>query len=229
MNNTQSEPPPIPVPWTARDVWSGMGCMGLWMLILVILQFALSRLNVKVEMGVFLIFSEVVLILPVWLLGIRKYGVRWERIGLRRFAPRFIGLGMALLGASYLFNIVYSLLVLTPLHQTMQGDLMNTLGKSTWSIWLWVGGVAVAPFVEEVFFRGFIFGGLRNRYTWQTAAVMSAALFSLVHLQWTSILPIFVIGFFLAYLYERSHSIWPGIMVHMLINGLGFIAAYFLY
>jgi hypothetical protein len=93
---------------------------------------------------------------------------------------------------------------------------------------LLVGGAILAPLVEEIFFRGFVFAGLRQRWNWQKAALISAGLFALVHFVPTSVIPIFILGFIFALLYQASGSIWPAILMHMLTNTLALSAAYFM-
>jgi membrane protease YdiL (CAAX protease family) len=87
--------------------------------------------------------------------------------------------------------------------------------------------VIVAPFVEEVFFRGFLFQGLRQRYGWIAAMLLSSAIFAVAHLDPVALIPTFVLGNVLAYVYHRSNSVWPGIGLHFLVNGFGLCAAYF--
>jgi membrane protease YdiL (CAAX protease family) len=82
--------------------------------------------------------------------------------------------------------------------------------------------------VEELFFRGFLYAGLAQRYSWRKAAVISSALFALIHLQPLAIAPIFILGYIFAYLYRRSGSIWPAVVMHVATNALGLGAAYLL-
>jgi membrane protease YdiL (CAAX protease family)/uncharacterized RDD family membrane protein YckC len=84
-----------------------------------------------------------------------------------------------------------------------------------------IGVAVVAPVVEEILFRGVVFGWLRGRMPAVAAAVISAALFSLAHLgwmDWALLLPVFGIGLVLAGLYHHSRSLWPGILVHASVN-----------
>jgi uncharacterized protein len=85
--------------------------------------------------------------------------------------------------------------------------------------------VILAPLVEEVFFRGFVFNGLRGRMDWWWAAVISGALFAAAHLDPLFLLPAFLIGILLAFLYQKTNSIWPGMIVHFLVNSLAVIFA----
>jgi membrane protease YdiL (CAAX protease family) len=82
--------------------------------------------------------------------------------------------------------------------------------------------------VEEIFFRGFVFAGLRERYGWQRAALISSALFGVIHFTPTAIMPIFILGCVFAYLYQRSGSIWPAILMHAFSNALALGAAFVL-
>lgn len=81
--------------------------------------------------------------------------------------------------------------------------------------------VFVAPFCEETFFRGFVFQGLRNGMAVGWAIVFSALLFGVAHADPGSFAVLFIIGIALAFLRWRSKSIWPGMILHMLNNGIG--------
>jgi membrane protease YdiL (CAAX protease family)/uncharacterized RDD family membrane protein YckC len=82
----------------------------------------------------------------------------------------------------------------------------------------------VAPIAEEIIFRGFTLRWLQGRTPLWAAAVVSAVLFSAAHVGWgepSLFLPIFLSGLLLAYVYAKSQSVWPGVMVHATINALG--------
>lgn len=81
--------------------------------------------------------------------------------------------------------------------------------------------VFVAPFCEEIFFRGFVFQGLRNAMTVGWAIVFSALLFGVAHADPGSFAVLFIIGIALALLRWNTKSIWPGMILHMLNNGIG--------
>jgi membrane protease YdiL (CAAX protease family) len=129
---------------------------------------------------------------------------------------------------SLLFNLLYiSLLGLYDSQfQQIQPEISRIFDGTSFPLALLFGGAIVAPFVEEVFFRGFVFAGLRRKWGWPKAAVASAALFALAHVAPTSILPIFVLGLIFAFLYQTSGSIWPGILMHILTNAVALVGAY---
>ncbi len=77
----------------------------------------------------------------------------------------------------------------------------------------------VAPLVEELFFRGFLGGALRD-VTWlspATAVLANGALFALVH-PWVSMPPVLLLGVGTAWLARRTGSIIPGIGAHAVYN-----------
>lgn len=82
-----------------------------------------------------------------------------------------------------------------------------------------VAGIA-GPVAEEVFFRGFAYRILKQRFGAQTAIFTSAALFAAIHVDPVSQVPIFLIGIALAWLYERTGSLAAPIGLHCANNVL---------
>ncbi len=78
----------------------------------------------------------------------------------------------------------------------------------------------LVPFAEELFFRGLVYPLMRRDLGPALAIPLNAALFALVHVIPQLLPGLFVIGLILAYLRERSGSIWPGVLYHALQNGL---------
>jgi membrane protease YdiL (CAAX protease family) len=82
--------------------------------------------------------------------------------------------------------------------------------------------VAMAPLVEETFFRGFVFGGLSKRFTFLGAALISGFLFSLAHGQPTTLIPFTVVGMLFAGGYAYTGSLWTTIAAHFTFNLISF-------
>ena len=223
----QSQPESPPVPWTPRDVWWGVASFVLWLVVVLVFRLGLEWLPAGVEpdLGLFVSLAELLLILPVWWLAIRKYGAGWGSLGLRPFNGAMVGVGCGLMLLSFAFNFVYGLF-LALFDLRVQLDLIPIFQELP-SPWLFfVGGAIIAPLVEEIFFRGFVFAGLRPRYGWPRAALLSAAVFALLHFTPTAMIPIFILGYIFALLYQFSGSIWPAILMHVLTNSLALGAAY---
>lgn len=215
------------VPWTARDVWQGVIILGLLMAVAAGLVYLLHPLVQDLDLGLAISGTELVLLVPVWWLTVRKYGAGLGRLGLRSFKGEMLGLGCGLMILVAAFNLVYALF-LGRFGLRVQPDLIPVFAElsSPWPLLL--GGALVAPVVEEIFFRGFVFAGLRPRYGWRGAAALSSGLFSVIHFTPTAILPIFILGYLFAYLYQRSRSLWPAILMHASTNALALGAAYVL-
>jgi membrane protease YdiL (CAAX protease family) len=191
------------------------------LMVLVLIRFIPLTLNV----GLPVIWTELLLFVTVWYLAVRQYRLGWETLGLRRFPWKALGVSVGLLVLFNIFSRVYEFL-LTTFHVQRQNELVAVFATHSSPWWLWIGMVVAAPAAEELFFRGFVLRGLRPRYGWQKAAGISAVLFAMSHLHWPTFLPGLVLGYLLAYLYERSHSIWPGMLLHAWINAWILGAAY---
>jgi len=86
--------------------------------------------------------------------------------------------------------------------------------------------VVIAPIVEEVIFRGYLYAKVRkNLSAWATIIIVSV-LFGAAHMQWNVGINVFVLSIVMCVGREMTGSIWPGILMHMLKNGLAF---YFLF
>ena len=83
-----------------------------------------------------------------------------------------------------------------------------------------VAGCVLAPFLEEMLFRGIILRSFLQQYERRRAFLYSAALFGLAHLNVYQFTIAFLGGIFLAWLYERTRSLWPCILLHGAYNSL---------
>jgi membrane protease YdiL (CAAX protease family) len=217
----------VSVPWTTRDVWFGVAVFGAWLAAAVGFAAAMLVLSWQINLGLFVTLWELPLLIPAWWFTVRKYRVGWRALGVQGFSAEILGVGIALMILSMGFNAVYNL-VLSQFDLQAQMDLV-ALFEDLPSPWLLLlGGIVVAPVVEELFFRGFVFAGLRERYGWRKAGLISAGLFAVLHFQPLMVVPIFLLGMIFAYLYHRSGSIWPAVIMHVLTNAAGLGAAYYL-
>ena len=84
--------------------------------------------------------------------------------------------------------------------------------------------VVVAPVMEELFFRAFVYRALRNRLRIWSAALIDGLVFASVHLQYLAspelLVVIFAFGVATCLLYEATGSVFPCIAVHAAFNAL---------
>lgn len=146
-----------------------------------------------------------------------------RRLGLRAFRlAAGIGLTFAAYGGFFLFLVAYGLLVQPSPQETV--EVIAEERDAAALVALGVLVVGAAPVSEEVFFRGFFFGGLRGRLSFWAAAAISALLFGLVHIPSgiAQAPALAVLGLLLAWLYERSGSLGPPILMHAIINAIAY-------
>jgi membrane protease YdiL (CAAX protease family) len=96
--------------------------------------------------------------------------------------------------------------------------LTSTLVDPASIVWLFFLLCVVVPIGEEIFFRGFVYGGLRARWGVPAALVASAAFFAVVHFQLVHGFPIFLLGAVFALVYQRTGSLVPAMLAHGLNN-----------
>lgn len=83
-----------------------------------------------------------------------------------------------------------------------------------------VAVVVLAPIAEEIFFRGVAFNAWLAERGRRFAYIGSAALFAVIHVSLVSVLPIFLLGLALAWIYRRTGSLVGPIAMHATVNGI---------
>ena len=94
--------------------------------------------------------------------------------------------------------------------------------------------VVVAPIAEELIFRGYLYGKMREKFSQVTSEIWSVIIsallvsivFGIVHMQWNVGVNVFAMSLVACALREYTGTIYAGILLHMIKNGLAF---YFLF
>ena len=87
-------------------------------------------------------------------------------------------------------------------------------------------GVVIAPATEEYVFRGLLYPALRDRSSVLVGAGVSSLVFAVVHMSWSAGPALFGLAFLLCALYERTGSVWPGVLVHVLNNATSLLPVF---
>lgn len=223
--------PPVPVPeprnysvpWSVADTW--MGVLLLVLLNVGLLIIALQDVRTELVQSAALIFVQLAYLLPLLVIFAWRR-IHWKHLGFGTFDWNTLGLGCGLLIASYIFILLHNL-ILMALGIDTQGEAIFRFFDSLESpVWFFFVGAVLAPIVEEIFFRGFIFQGFRHKYGWVNSMLLSSAIFAVAHLDPVALIPTFILGCLLAYMFQRSNSVWPGVILHFLVNAFGLCAAY---
>ena len=216
-----------PVPWNLRDVAIAAavfapvgvgGSLGL--------GFVLVRLGLVEDRTLAIVLGSVALpaalIAAAWVFGLLRHGASASHLGFRSASAVDMSWMPALALATGLTTTgLYALLVnalgidiLAP-EQNLE-ELAAIDGLARAPVFAIVG--VLAPFAEEVFFRGFLLAALIPAVGRLRGAVVGSAIFSAAHLNVGTLFPIFVMGMLLSWLYLRTGSIWPPFAAHAAQN-----------
>jgi uncharacterized protein len=172
---------------------------------------------------------DVALLAVVYIRVVRPGVIPWERMGLHSQHLRsrlILGLlaGAVLFAASSVMELLLSRLGI----QQTQLQLFQSIQAASVPEFMLVllAGAVIAPVVEEIFFRGYVFRAYLDQKGLKQAFFFSAALFALIHLNIPAMIPIFVMGLLLAYFYYRTGSIIPSIVAHGVNNAAAFVLLY---
>lgn len=87
------------------------------------------------------------------------------------------------------------------------------------SIFIQILGVGiVGPIVEEFLFRGLAYKRIENHSNWKVALIVSSLFFGLYHMNVVQFMYASILGFVLAYLYYKFHTILAPILFHVVAN-----------
>jgi len=177
-------------------------------------QFALNTLS----------FHGLALILLHFFL--RYHGVGWsELLGLRQFRPRVLAWGIggaavilpvALLLNTFLAFLLTKLNVVPAKQPSMHAlELSVTLGQK---IVFGLAAVVMAPIAEESIFRGILYPMVKQEGYPRAALFGSSFVFAIIHLNFLTFLPLFVLALAFVFLVEATDTLITSILAHALFN-----------
>lgn len=171
--------------------------------------------------------QDAVLVAGSVLAAARGLGGRVTAAHFGFLAPRRPGLAAAYVVGGYLVFVAAAAGWTALMDVTDRENIAVDLGTRDSALALLGAGFlvcVVAPIAEELFFRGFIFGGLR-RHGVTVAVLLSGTLFGLSHLGGSPLAfipPLALLGMILALVYHRTGSLYTAIGLHALNNAIAF-------
>ena len=217
----------LAVPWSLKDVLIASallfpigvgGSLGLGL--------ALARTGLVADKTLAVVLGSALLPIALlggaWVFGARRHRVSLDFLGFRSASLTSMAwLPLVTLSIGLSTTAVYALLaqwleidILVP-DQGLE-EIASLDGVALLPTFAIIG--LLAPFAEEVFFRGFLLAALASVIGGLRGALVSSAIFSVAHLNVGTLVPIFVMGMLLAWLYLRTGSIWPPFVAHAAQN-----------
>lgn len=157
-----------------------------------------------------LLIAMLLMLLYLWNGGyISKEKVTWSPV-----SPLYMVLTVVItLAGIWLLDLLTSVLHLP--------DLMEQTFDLMQAGWLGILCIAViGPILEELLFRGAITKLLLQRKSPATAIVISALIFGLFHINPVQVVGATIIGLLLAWIYYKTASLLPCILIHIINNSL---------
>ncbi len=230
-----------------RDLGSHRLTVGAWLTVIVLnalITLPLApflHIEQGLTAGTFVIAAlstDIPMLLIVYVRLIMPGALTWRDLGLRPLPLDYVlrtGLAAGLIGL-VVIDLVGSLLSQIGLrpNQLEQFQFVLTEGPLAFSLLL-IAAAVVAPFVEELFFRGFLFGVYRRRQPLWVAYLVSSVLFTILHLEPNRMnvtqmaglsVGIFMLAVLLAWVYQHTDSLYPGMLAHAVNNATGLILFY---
>ena len=213
------------VPWKIRDVALGVLCVATGVVVAALIGGLLGMLDMSVGTAAVVataVLGCVMVATALWL-GPVRHGASPGSLGLRSYpSGRHLLLAVVVLTGSLGFGQLYAVMMgVLGLEHLMPPDVAKEMRLE--GVTYVVGGLVIVlwgPFAEELFFRAFVFGGLAGHLGSLGAMAASSVLFALAHIAIGAMIPAFVAGMLLAWLYWRTRSLWPCLLAHAAQNAL---------
>lgn len=176
------------------------------------------------KMFLFQGIAELGAVALLWFIMSRLYHAKFSDIGLGKFDVTLFGWSI-LAFPLYMIASIYviglsSRLFNIDLEQAQNIGYANPSGGIL--VLVFIALVCLAPFVEELLFRGFLFNAFRRTFGFWVGALAVSLLFAVAHQQVNVGIDVFVLSMFLCFLREKTSSLWPSIGLHALKNLVAF-------
>lgn len=162
-------------------------------------------------------------------LALMRWGMTFEHLGLgRQQLARGIKQGLSY-GPLVFILVIFAGVVVELFYPIKPSDVqpftemvLNASSPLQLAL-LFLFGVIIAPFAEELYFRGLLFRVLKQNLGLVGGIVVSGIVFGLLHFDLSRFFPLMMGGIALAVLYHRSKSLYAPMIAHGVWNALMFL------
>lgn len=153
-------------------------------------------------------------------------------------SPQFFDVVRALIGWAVYFGLLILVMMfasnMTSIPEQEQNIGFDKAKSLSDLIMVFLALAVIVPIAEEMMFRGFLFTSLRAKYSFWPSALATSVVFGAAHLYsgsespllWVVAVDTLILSVIMCYLRERTASLWPSILIHMLKNGIAFVALF---
>jgi len=157
----------------------------------------------------------------LWFFVFYRNRASWYDLGIRSF-NLLKGVFLLIFGiiVTFIIHITYNAIFRSIIPwDTGQTKIMQLIENENISIiMLFIVAVIIAPFCEELFFRGFLYPAFKKKMRVLPAMFLSSILFAVFHFEPAVLILLLGMGFVLAFIYEKTGSLIPSILLHLLYN-----------
>ena len=190
-----------------------------------------------IYLHVFSIFLSKILVLLVVLFFSKKNGIFSKRPGQKRSLFAFIKstfsnfvMAISLAYLSYfIWNVALNFLkrfgINIDLEEQIPLKLLSDITNVFFLTLFIFQIIIVAPIVEELMFRGYVYRVLKSKSNKNVACIVTSIVFSFLHFNISAFIPLFVFSIYLTRACESSSDIREPIVMHSLFNTVGVIGA----
>lgn len=180
--------------------------------------------NAVVYYGMTIVFQILYLGLPILLMLKIYNGNKSELLRLNPLSGKEIGLTVVigflmLVGNTALTSVNY---YVSSLFTNIELPQVPPAYTTSAILLMIVSGVLIAPVLEEISMRGVMMRGLEGKSKW-FAIIITGAYFGMVHLSHYTIVPKVLGGILLCYVVYATNSIYSGMIIHLINNGISCI------
>lgn len=150
---------------------------------------------------------------------LEKLGINFRNFARNVFygVVGYIALIPVLIGILIIIAVAINMLKYVPEKQPVV-ELFLKEKDATFLAYTSLFAAIVGPVIEELFFRGFMYGALKKYVGVFWSMLLTAAIFAALHTHIVGFFPIMALGILLAYLYEKTGTLVSSITVHITHN-----------
>ena len=217
--------------WKHMDTWTGKEFTLLLLLefifVIVVVKYGVQSLYLSLFSNTLYsgtltgLTIAIVLMTGLYFIALRPKNLSWKEVGVRSFSTKYwlkIPIWLLITIILSVAVVLLTSLLGNSVDNSKTESLQQNINLFTILIGIISAGV-VSPVYEEIFYRGFIYRWLRVRLGMNWGIVISSLIFTIAHFPTLNAMPVnFINGVVFAWVYEKTGSAIPGMIVHGVFN-----------